>query len=676
MFTKIVIYIILLVVPITANSQTENIKGTNHNNQLPSEFNLNIPSLRNYIYDRLPSYYKKGKYERMTYRFADYQSNSISNLVSSGYIYSDWLQFENYLNQILQKVLPKELENDTIIHAYIVEKGSYNASTGGSGHIFFNVGLFGYVYDEATIAAVMAHELAHYYKLHSLKSFIKQEKGHFNIDFLDIGKKRREQFSVKMEMEADSLAMEWLQNSGYHIKGLLNSYRIIERLEKQQIRRSKYKTEIKSTTHPVSKVRLQNFQQFFEKFKDDPGELFLVNENKFHLFKEQSKPEILKSLLYDFRYNECIETAFKFHLHDPDNSTYIYYLMEAIRRKCYLDVEQWGKLFYTENYYMKYPTSSNDIKKEKINYHLFKKFDSEIMGFGPEDINKIKAKFYWKELPRFETNEQAYNFFYLLAEILDCKECIFSNALSQINNKPVRDSLLNIYLKKDSVQYRVFAQDLLNDSVRKKLGNKKLLVFNNINGYIRQGQEKVPIRFRDDKDTLALLALYDSVSTSFPNRIPLYLTGLKFNKLNTYKLLNELESFSMFRTKSKGNRAKMHILDPRFIKLFYEYDVNEIEFVNCLYGEYRKGENNLEEYIKAMEMDYSTLFSQTKRTRYFEVFISSVREIENSVIKARHYGGEVSLKFKDPCFEQIEFELKNKIHLKEKAIKEIDLDYK
>ncbi len=651
------LYLLLFLIPEIAVSQLEIEQKLS---------DIDIPELRSHIYKGLPDFYRIGKYERMTYRYADGQAMAISNIVSEGQTYRDWEEFENYLNKILEKVMPEELKKDKGVHAYLVRDGSYNAFMTGSGYTFFNIGLFGYVHDEATIAAIMAHELAHYYKRHSLHLFVQQEKGRFNIELFNIGKKRKRQFSIEMEVESDSLALEWLYQSGYDVKGLLSSYRIMERLEKKQVRQSKYKDEIESTTHPLSKERLENFTQFFRKHSKESGSLFLIGKEQFKKFKEKSKPEILKAHLFNFEFNECLEKAFKFHLIDPDNSIYVYYLMESIRRKCYINSDSWEENFYTSRYFVDYMTKK---PKPKMESNLFEKFDLDIFAMGPKDLNEVNAKFYWKDTPKFVTNEQAFDFYSKLGEVLKCKECDLSNALSRINNKEAKNKLLKKYIEHENIEFRQFAIDLMNDSVQKKLSNNKLLVYNDLKGYIKQGSEKIPIRFHGLSDTTALLQLFDSVITSFPTRKSMYFTNLKYSDLEKFTLLKELELFSFYTTITKGSKTKLHILDPRYIRIFYEYDVNEIEFINYLYVESRKGEGKIEEYMEAMNMNYSDLLKQTKRTRFLEVYISSLREVENGVMKTRYYGGEVSLKYRSVLFDQLNFELKNKIHLKDKKFR-------
>jgi hypothetical protein len=339
--------------------------------------------------------------------------------------------------------------------------------------------------------------------------------------------------------------------------------------------------------------------------------------------------------------------------------------MESLRRKCYLNSEKWNDIFFASRYYEN-TVGSMKNPKPKLKANLFEKFNIDILAMGPKDLNQIKARFYWEGSPKFITNEHAFEFFYKLGDALNCSECYLSNALSQVDNKKQRDTFLKKYLEQDDVNFKQFAIDLLSGEVRKKLSFNKLLIYNDLDGYIRQGNEKIPIRFHNLKDTKILNELFDSVGTSFPKRELLYFNDLKYSDIEHYCVLKELENFSFYRTIAKGYKTKLHILDPRYIAVFYRYDINEVEFVNYSYTEHRKGEGKLEDYKEAMNMNYSDLFNQKNRTRFLEVYISSLREIDNSPMKTRYYGGVETLKFRKRCFETIVFELKNKIHLKQK----------
>jgi predicted Zn-dependent protease len=71
--------------------------------------------------------------------------------------------------------MPPELEKDSVIHAYLVKDGHFNAAMTPFGIMYVNVGLLVELPSEASLASVFTHELAHYYLRHSLKRFIKEE---------------------------------------------------------------------------------------------------------------------------------------------------------------------------------------------------------------------------------------------------------------------------------------------------------------------------------------------------------------------------------------------------------------------------------------------------------------------------------------------------------------------
>lgn len=130
----------------------------------------------------------------------------------------------------------------------------------------------------------------------------------------------------------------------------------------------------------------------------------------------------------------------------------------------------------------------------------------------------------------------------------------------------------------------------------------------------------------------------------------------------------------MINTFSKGERTELHILDPRFHALFREESVDEIEFVLCRYGEYRANEKTVEGYEEVTNMDYGTIFEQTGGTRFFETYISSVREMDKGPIKARHQVGERPMKGSEKGFPQMGSMIKGTINGKDKRYPELGFE--
>jgi hypothetical protein len=58
-----------------------------------------------------------------------------------------------------------------------------------------------------------------------------------------------------------------------------------------------------------------------------------------------------------------------------------------------------------------------------------------------EEVSQMQARFYWEGEVKFETYEQAFDFFCQVGALFEEPECILSNALSVNNNLELRNSL-------------------------------------------------------------------------------------------------------------------------------------------------------------------------------------------------------------------------------------------
>ena len=176
-YSKLLICL-LFILPKIFYAQTQH-WGRTYDDKLPDAFKIETAELRSQVYDGIPQNIRTGVFDRKVFQFSDETAMSVSNLIQSGDVYSDWQAFEDYVNKVFQKVIPDELKDDKGIHAYIVKEGRYNAFMTPTGMAFIHIGLFAEIYDEASLAAILAHELAHYHLRHSLNRFIKAQQGEF-----------------------------------------------------------------------------------------------------------------------------------------------------------------------------------------------------------------------------------------------------------------------------------------------------------------------------------------------------------------------------------------------------------------------------------------------------------------------------------------------------------------
>jgi len=566
-----------------------------------------------YVYDKAPSYTKNDKYNRLTYQFSLIAGKQISDELNSDLVLN-WTEMEIYLNEVLQKVLPKELKNDSAIHVYIRKEGTFGADITPAGQLYINLGVFAELTDEATLAAMMLHELAHYSERHYLKRFLINQTVGIDWGFFGSEKKPSSHFSQSQELAADSLASLWLKQTFYFHSGLLNYYRILERLEQKKVNRMVNKWELKNPHFPPSQERIAYYEkdQEYAKPNLDNKQLFAVSQTQFNQLKNQAKPLVLEALLtnpVDGGFDECIERAFAFHLLEPSNSTYLFYMLEAIRRKCYVFNYRWDQKFITYRY-LDTTTIENVRKKIDVKHHIFEKFDERFIALNPVELDKIKTRHYWNNHP-FITYADAFVYFYEKAlELDDCNECILTYALSFYYDKAIRDVHLTEYLSRENIKYRDYATSLLQQENETKVFDKKLVVVDRANFFIREGNE--PILVEQNKlNQLAFKDIINELNQYYADRIFVLLEDIKQQDFKMYSLIKQLKNQLKLHDSYMNEAYQIDLLEPNFAQLFIKYKVNEIAFMNLNYFEIRKAQKTMLSMKNAHQSAYDVLFENT-----------------------------------------------------------------
>lgn len=638
--------------------------------RLPERFFIDVEALRGEILARvppspqIPGFPMERRNARRNMRFADREAFGISELLTSGYVYSDWNELEEHVNAILRKVIPPDFPDGNRVHAYLVRDAAFNARMTSSGYMFINIGLFSELYDESSLAAVMCHELAHFHLDHGFKKFYGYDVGAYEGD---LGEIQASKESVRMEVQADSLALHWMLASEYDMLGMHELLNVLDRLERRRQRMRGDQRSRSRPTHPGAQDRLAAFRSFYEKHQEVKGASFLVDREAFARLRMACWPEILRVQLQGMDFSECIRTAFNYHIFQPEEPLYVWYLMEAIRRACYLDVDRWDKNFIMDEFYAASPEPGK-LDPERATSHLFESFDTDVMCLAPQMYKHIQARFYWKEDLKFITYREAYDFFQQLGELLGCNECRLSMALCNYNDQKVRDSILTVYLQ-GPARHEVFALDMLQNKVRSGFGPGKLLVFTGLHAYIRQGRDRIPVRVGDDLEHSQFARFADSLTVKLPGRRVVSLPDEKKRSLDRYLKLTELEYFAAYPTFAKGERTELHVLDPRYYELFKVEEVDEIEFVYCDYGELREKERTAEAYEETATTDLKNIFEQTSGLRYLDVYVSSLREVPKSPMKVRYSSGEYAMKNKRTGLDEMVTTIKQSISGKEERLR-------
>jgi hypothetical protein len=155
---------------------------------------------------------------------------SIDDLLLSGRVtFGDPLSV--YANKIMDKILANDPTLRSKIRIYHLKSPTLNALSTAQGIIFVNTGLFAYLENEAQLAYVLCHELAHYTQKHSWEIYNEKHqsgKGRGLFGDLSIDEKLEHvlKYKTENEYEADSLGFNRYVSLDY------NSDEAIRLLEK------------------------------------------------------------------------------------------------------------------------------------------------------------------------------------------------------------------------------------------------------------------------------------------------------------------------------------------------------------------------------------------------------------------------------------------------------------
>lgn len=603
---------------------------------LSERLTIDDKALTEWVYNDIPKVYRDQLTDRAAYRFADQAARSTYSILTSGQIYNGWTEMDDYVNSVLDKVMPAELRDKEYVRAYVIKDGNPNAFMLPSGVFCINIGMIAEIESESNLAGIIGHELAHYELRHGLERYVKAEAGEFDNSLFYNQRKAMSAFSVDNELDSDAKAAEHLARAGYELEGLAETFTVFKRQEDRALLQMEDVWKLKETTHPSSGRRIERIREMISATEGEANTAALTaaSEATFQKLRKQARAEVLKYLLASFNYQTCLEKAFRFHLFEPNNPTYVYYAMEAIRRACYLDVTMWNKKFLADKYHDIIEVRGGQ-KKRLIEGNFFDQFRPAILTLDSNSYNTIPAKFYW-ESPKFTTYEEAYAFFFRVGKALKEPACVLSNALSLSFDKEKRNAFLTEYLAYGDVPQKDFAEALLNDKIFETLPKRKLTLFNKLVPVIKHGVDDIVVwHGGDDKP---LREAVKKAVASYEDRDFLYLPDLGKTKVNDYLLFNDLETFSFRSIHARGDKTELYILDPGYWDVMKRYGTNRIEFINCVYNDKAKGDFNLEVYQEVVANTFDDILSRTEeKGRYVQLYVSGFQISEEGPMKLRFY---------------------------------------
>lgn len=278
-----------------------------------------------------------------------------SNFYIDRYIQSGNVLFGDpvteYVNKVADKLLASEPKLRKELRFYTSKSTEVNAFATNQGMVFVNIGLLAQVQNEAQLAFVLAHEIAHYVKKHSLNAYVEQKSMSKTRDFKSLSENQKElilsNYSKENEFEADVYALEMLRETEYafdEFEGVLDvlqySYLPFDEvpLDSSWFQSKYYKFpgsflpdtvnrilgdddfDDDKSSHPNIRKRREAFEEYVSdnnKFKGTKSSL--LSEEEFEYIRDLCRFEMTRIYLLNLRYARALYNVYLLSDKYPEN---------------------------------------------------------------------------------------------------------------------------------------------------------------------------------------------------------------------------------------------------------------------------------------------------------------------------------------------------------------------
>ena len=264
-------------------------------------------------------------------------------LDNSGFVYRD-AELQEYLNGIVKKLQPPETLATMSFRIVVLKDPHLNAFAYPNGVIYIHAGILARVDNEAQLATLLAHEMAHCTHRHALKVFRDFKRTKDRIAMLQkpeptsnhedlmalLGSTRTAAvtgYSQDLETEADLTGLEFVLNAGYDLK---EAPRLFEHLKRELVE-EKAREPFFFGTHPRLQKRIQNCKDFL-RIHCQGQEEGVKNTG---IFQKKVQRLLLENALLDLKAGRFpsahrgLEKYLKVNPHDPR----AYYLLGELCRQ-------------------------------------------------------------------------------------------------------------------------------------------------------------------------------------------------------------------------------------------------------------------------------------------------------------------------------------------------------
>ena len=259
---------------------------------------------------------------------------AIASLNRSGMVYQD-ADLEAYLNEIYQKLLPHDLEDNQLqFRVQVVDQPETNAFALSNGQMYISTAMLTLMDNEDQLASLVGHEMTHIIKRHGLKTKRSTaNKAAFFQSVSIIGPLAAfgavssiSGYSRELEREADQGGFEAMHQHGYNLSQAAVLYENLIQFNKDE----KINEPFFFSTHPALARRVKNAKQFQKKHEEQS--VVLVNEERFLEKTQNVRAHTIQTWLQNGMFVSANRYIQHYIQHFPEDA-YGYYLKGEYYRK-------------------------------------------------------------------------------------------------------------------------------------------------------------------------------------------------------------------------------------------------------------------------------------------------------------------------------------------------------
>jgi len=210
--------------------------------------------------------------------------------------------WQNYLNEVGQKIVAVCDRKDIKYHYTVIESDQVNAFAAPGGYIYFYTGLLREIKSESEMAAVLAHETSHVVARHSIRRIQSAMGVALAADLVFGGKNPGKAvdaaigigmglifagYSRDNEREADKFGIYYMVKAGYNPNGAIGMFETLARIGGSG---SSDVFEKLSRSHPETQERITNAKQQISEMGTLPPGL-IDEEARFQIMLKRLPPK-------------------------------------------------------------------------------------------------------------------------------------------------------------------------------------------------------------------------------------------------------------------------------------------------------------------------------------------------------------------------------------------------